>query len=185
MGAFTQTTNKNVCKIKNCEKKTKSLGLCDMHYKRKCRGEDLNAPVRNARHGFYNSPEYRSWQAMKQRCLNPNHPYFKYYGGKGIKICSSWMNFINFFNDMGRRPSLKFTLDRKDSDKGYYLENCQWSDKNTQSRGRKYCRLDMNRANEIKLLYSTGRFSLEELAECYEVSYITISDVIRGKTWKE
>lgn len=70
----------------------------------------------------------RSWDHMKQRCLNhKNHAYHR-YGGRGIKICDSWLeSFDNFVNDMGVRPSLKYSLERKDSNKGYCKSNCRWA----------------------------------------------------------
>ena len=37
---------------------------------------------------------YRSWQAMRQRC-NPSNKDWKYYGGRGIKICDRWNDRLN------------------------------------------------------------------------------------------
>lgn len=83
------------------------------------------------KHGHSNvngkrSPTYDSWFNMKQRCLNPNHPYYKNYGNKGITICEEWIEFKNFLADMGERPKGK-TLDRIDNNKGYFFDNCKWS----------------------------------------------------------
>ena len=46
---------------------------------------------------------YRSWQAMRQRC-NPSNKDWKYYGGRGIKICDRWNDFSAFLADMGEHP---------------------------------------------------------------------------------
>ena len=60
-------------------------------------------------------PEYQSWAAMKDRCLNTYSPKFKYYGGRGITVCEEWVDsFETFFADMGERPTKKHTLDRID-----------------------------------------------------------------------
>lgn len=85
------------------------------------------------------SPEYRSWQMMKNRCMNPNARDYAYYGGRGIKICDSWMEFDNFLSDMGRRPTSAHTLDREDPDGDYVASNCRWATKVEQSRNRAYC----------------------------------------------
>jgi hypothetical protein len=82
------------------------------------------------------SPEYRSWQMMKNRCLNPNAMDYMYYGGRGIKVCDAWLDFNNFISDMGRRPNNDDTLDRIDSDGGYTKENCHWVSREVQARNR-------------------------------------------------
>ena len=87
------------------------------------------------------SPEYRSWQMMKNRCLNPNARDYAYYGGRGIKICKQWVvSFPQFLNDLGRRPTPQHTLERKNSDKGYTPTNCCWATRQEQSRNRAYAK---------------------------------------------
>lgn len=85
------------------------------------------------------SPEYRSWQMMKNRCLNPNARDYAYYGGRGISVCERWLEFENFLADMGRRPTPLHTLDRKNPDGNYTPSNSRWATKQEQSRNRAYC----------------------------------------------
>lgn len=85
--------------------------------------------------------EYRIWRAMIERCENSNADGFKYYGGRGIKVCARWRkSFANFLKDMGLRPAgrtasgkrPKFTLERKNSNRGYSPSNCCWATYKTQ-----------------------------------------------------
>jgi hypothetical protein len=89
------------------------------------------------------SRTYITWLNMLTRCQNPNTPNFMDYGGRGIEVCKRWQKFENFLLDMGERPKGK-TLDRKENDKGYYLENCRWASKEEQQN---------NRRNNINLTY--------------------------------
>ena len=71
---------------------------------------------------------YRIWTDMKSRCLNPKHQSYKYYGGKGIKICDEWKNnylaFKSWALSFGYRQNL--SIDRINSDGNYCPENCRW-----------------------------------------------------------
>lgn len=72
-------------------------------------------------------PEYHVWQGMKNRCTNPRATSWKDYGGRGIKVCSRWLqSFDNFWRDMGPRPSPQHTLGRLSNDGPYQKSNCAW-----------------------------------------------------------
>ena len=77
-------------------------------------------------------PAHASWVAMLTRCNNPNHEAYERYGGRGIKVCSDWLVFENFYRDMGARPD-GLTLDRIDSNGNYELNNCRWATRKEQS----------------------------------------------------
>lgn len=78
-------------------------------------------------HGRWGTPEYNSWHAMMQRCQNPNNRNYKYYGERGIKVCSRWEKFENFFADVGEKPTPKHTIDRIETNGDYEPSNCKWS----------------------------------------------------------
>jgi hypothetical protein len=79
------------------------------------------------KHGMRNTPIYRSWDHMIQRCENPNCKAFKNYGGRGIAVCERWHLFKNFYADMGSRPENK-SLDRwPDKNGNYESSNCRWA----------------------------------------------------------
>lgn len=80
--------------------------------------------------------EYACWRALKNRCLNPKNAQYKDYGARGITVCLRWMDFVNFFEDMGKRPP-NSEIDRIDNDKGYCKENCHWTTKKQNARNRR------------------------------------------------
>ena len=95
--------------------------------------------ARKTKHGKRHTPEYHSWAGMIQRCHNPNsHAYKKYYGSRGISVCSRWRtSFEQFFEDMGNRPSAEHSLDRIDVNGNYEPENCRWATASQQSANRR------------------------------------------------
>lgn len=74
---------------------------------------------------------------MRHRCRNPKHPFYHRYGAKGIDCPDEWFDsFATFLNDMGKRPSLDYSLDRIDGTKGYSKENCRWATRSEQNYNR-------------------------------------------------
>ena len=93
------------------------------------------------KHGHYvndrPSPEYYTWRSIKARCFNIKHQSYGKYGGAGITMDPIWKeNFAEFLADVGPRPSLYHTLDRKINELGYVPGNVRWATRFTQNRNR-------------------------------------------------
>lgn len=93
---------------------------------------------RPAKHGDSASGErarlYDTWRGMRQRCSNPKASYYSIYGGKGIKVCDEWGEYINFRKwalTHGYTDTL--LIERRDSSKDYEPNNCYWANTTVQA----------------------------------------------------
>lgn len=81
---------------------------------------------------------YRIFMGIKSRCYNKNDQHYKWYGGKGIKVCDEWMcdNGVKKFAEwaLNNGYNEKLTIDRIDADCDYCPENCRWIDKSLNSK---------------------------------------------------
>ena len=106
---------------------------------------------------------------MKQRCNNVNNQAYDRYGGRGIKVCDRWEKFENFLEDMGE-PIKGMTLDRKDNDGNYELDNCHWVDMKAQSN---------NRSSNHLLTHNDETKTISQWAELVDIAQHTIRQRIK------
>lgn len=91
------------------------------------------------RHGMCRTPEYKTWQHLKDRCLNPREKSYSYYGGRGITVCDEWRDsFIAFYRSVGKRPSSEHSIDRIDVDGNYEPGNVRWVERDVQNHNRRF-----------------------------------------------
>jgi len=91
-------------------------------------------------HGMSNTPEYRTWCGIKNRCYNNKVKSYPYYGGRGITVCKRWLTkdgFINFYSDMGDRPSSNYSIDRINNNGNYTQDNCRWATRQEQGQNKR------------------------------------------------
>lgn len=87
------------------------------------------------KHGLSKTKFYKTWAAIKVRCLNKNNYTFQNYGARGITICNRWLKFENFRDDMYKSYKehvKKFgqkqtTIERTNNNGNYCKSNCEWA----------------------------------------------------------
>lgn len=132
----------------------------------------------NATHGATKgrqvTVEYRAWRNMLSRCNNSNDARYKWYGARGIKVCSRWeASFENFVADVGLRPC-GLSLERKDNDKGYDPDNVIWASAKTQAR---------NQRNSVKYAFREEEVTLGELADRFSIDYDILRQRVERHKW--
>lgn len=109
-------------------------------------------------HGFSNSKLHGVWATMKARCYNDTQDSYKFYGGRGIKVCDEWREdfvpFLNWAMENGYEEGL--SLDRIDPEVDYGPDNCRWATSKQQAR---------NKRNTNYIHYAGDRLSLNDMCE--------------------
>lgn len=127
---------------------------------------------------------YKAWQAIHQRCNNPNSPAYEDYGGRGITVCEQWNTFENFLEDMGEGPE-GLTIDRKDNDGNYEPGNCRWATPKEQNRNTNRTKLTPLKVQVIKKLLKESQLRQLDIADIFSIKQFTISSIKIGRIWSD
>lgn len=96
----------------------------------------------NTKHGMTRTPEYSAWQAMLSRCNYKNNISYKYYGGRGIKVCDEWAkDFLAFYEHVGPRPTDRHSIDKIDNNGDYEPGNVRWATPKVQNNNKRTNRI--------------------------------------------
>lgn len=139
------------------------------------------------KHGGTHERLYKVYSSIKGRCYNKNSPYYKNYGGRGIKICNEWLGrnvgYSNFkkwalssgYNELAKKGEC--TIDRIDVNGNYEPSNCRWVNQKIQQN---------NRRNNKKIEYNGEIKSLSEWCDILGYKKSGISHLLnKGYTLEE
>lgn len=112
-------------------------------------------------HGYSRTKLGNVFEGMKQRCNNPKNKNYEKYGGRGIKICTEWLNDPKKFFDWAIKNGYKegLSIDRIDVNGNYEPDNCRWADNETQCINQRL-RKD-NKTGHKGIYYSEGVYRVQ------------------------
>jgi hypothetical protein len=140
---------------------------------------------RSIKHGKHHTAEYKSWQQMKDRCLNPKSKDRVRYMDRGITVHPAWIeSFEAFLADVGPRPEGYKSLDRIDNDKGYEPGNVRWATPAMQARNTRGTKIDDMDVGAIRALYNMG-VRQHQLGQMFGLRQQHVSVIVNNKQWKE
>lgn len=127
--------------------------------------------LRNLKHGKSKTSEYTIWKGVIRRCYNKNDTFYHYYGGRGIAVCDSWRNsFESFLKDMGERPTITHSIDRRDNNGNYEPENCYWATKKQQG---------SNKRNNRVISHNNRSMILQDWADHFKIPVSTLHSSLK------
>lgn len=80
--------------------------------------------LKRNQHRLSKTNAYSSWLSARLRCLDPTHHNYHNYGARGITMCERWLDFKNFYLDMGNREA-GLSIERINNNGNYSCGKCE------------------------------------------------------------
>jgi hypothetical protein len=119
---------------------------------------------------------YRIWMAMRARCRCKNISSYKYYGGRGIKVCKEWNNYLVFKEwALSNGYDENLSIDRINHNGNYEPSNCRWTTAQEQAN---------NKRNNHLITINGESHTLAEWSKLSGINYSTIRSRINRDNLK-
>jgi hypothetical protein len=118
------------------------------------------------KHGMKGTRIYSCWVEMRRRCRDKKRHDYSNYGGRGIKVCPEWNDFIAFYcwaQAAGYDDAL--TIERLDNGGDYCPENCVFATPLVQG---------SNKRNNVRIMVDGNYLTLSQISRRYGLSIQTL-----------
>jgi hypothetical protein len=136
-------------------------------------------------HGLRSHPLYSVWVGMKRRCCDSRRKEYADYGGRGISVCSEWVEDVKAFIDWSIRNGWSggLVIDRINNDLNYSPDNCRFVSVKDNNRNKRNVTCNQVTADKIRAAYRPGVVLQRSVGLAFGVHRSTVSDIINNKIW--
>lgn len=128
--------------------------------------------ISNKAKGHSKERLYRIWYKMKVRCYKEDDEHYKWYGGRGIRICDEWLNDFLAFREWALTHGYSETLsiDRIDVNGNYEPPNCRWTSQKTQTN---------NTSANRRVVFQGKEYTVAQFSEFLNYNYSTVRNRLK------
>jgi len=127
---------------------------------------------------------YFCWKNIHIRCKYKSYNRYNRYGGRGIKVCSEWSNYLIFQEwSLNNGYNNNLQIDRINNNGNYEPSNCRWVLPIINHRNSSNVKLNIGYIKSIKYKYKQGNTPLE-LSEQYNITRRQVYNILNNKHWQ-